>query len=160
MSESSTEVELRDYVEHELARFVARDPRGLRSEFRSPLRQAHPSAKGLWWSVELCRFEPSELLLDRYYLLEAYVQQEEFVIWFGAFEGFPRFTVRDVMLPAIHVPFRMLRRDSSGVLVRGPTSEGTSEYSLCEVLMWMHEHQYEPSAPWDSVAYPMSVSRY
>src|SRR5262245_61755160 len=144
---------LKDYVERQLMRFIAHDPKGLRFEYRSRRPHASAPTHELWWTVESAHFEPSELLLDRHYLLEARVAEQQFVIWFGTFGGFPGPTVRDVIQPAIHVPFSS---------VGGDRTDGrpASRYSLCDVLLWMHQHQYSPGGSWDSVAYPMSGSRY
>jgi len=148
--------DLRQYVEAELDSSVRIDHPELQVIFGAQERgvvHRPTSITALCWSIESPRMDRSQHLLGRNYVLEARLSEGQFVIWFGSVHGFPLGggMTRDVILPAVHVPFSLIDRGSR------PTK---ADYSLGGVLSWMLEHAECSPDPWDLVAYPMNGHRY
>jgi hypothetical protein len=112
-----------------------------------------PRVAPLCWLIEQPRHAPGARLRDRHYLLEARLAQGEFVIWFGGMHGVASAgaSTRDVMLPAVHVPFSLVDRDA------GPTG---ATYSLGAVLWWMLNHSQRAAGEHDPLVYPMNGHLY
>jgi hypothetical protein len=91
----------------------------------------------------------SQHLLGRNYVLEARLEQREFVVWFGALSGFnwPPEDPRASMFPAVHLQF--------------PSEADAPKYcGIGAVLLQMLEHEGKPEATWDPIIYPMNGARY
>jgi hypothetical protein len=170
-----SESELRAYVEHELDRTLRADRPDLTVVFQGEAQPLVPVSQPLWWSISSPKMDPSELLLGRHYLLEARLSERQFVIWFGGLCGFSGTTPRDVMLPAVHIPFPwahdqwLLRspfawaKEVVRVFASKPSSSAVKPpdaYSLGEVLRFMLRHEATSSAVFDPVVFPMSGCRY
>lgn len=173
----STEADVRAYVEDELRRTVSVSRPRLDIEFRG---EAHPPfvpvsqlSKQLWWTISSPDMDESEILLARNYVLEARLKEQQFVVWFGGLGGFPIIGPREVMLPAVHIPFPWTldlwpedfpQRNVRGRVrdFHGPSSltETPEQYSLGAVLSWMLEYETQHDAAYDPMVYPMSGCRY
>lgn len=182
----SAETELQEYVEREIKRAVSAVRPQCKIRFRGgDFPPLVPVSQPLWWTIESPDMDESELLIARSYLVEAHLEESRFVVWFGGLAGFVGDSPRDVMFPAVHIPFpwaldewaqrsllpgieerlrdlRKVRPEIVGAFF-GSSLNRTKvpeEYSLGTVLRWMLEHEGNPAAPYDPIVYPMSGCRY
>ncbi len=151
-SRFSSDDELRGYVESELERTVRTEHPDLRVDFGPREFTVVPRFTPLCWLIESARTDHTMTLRDRHYLLEARRSEGQFVIWFGGMHGFTTGdgTTRDVILPAVHVPFSLLHHGAR------PTHSG---YGVGAVLSWMLAHAQSPAGEWDPMVYPMNGHR-
>ena len=144
--------DLRQYVEAELDLSVRTARPELLVEFGAREFTVVPRFTTLCWLIEDPGTGRPSAMCDRHYLLEARLEAGEFVIWFGAIHPVTAggASPRDVVLPAVHVPFSLVHRRSR------PTHDG---YSLAHVLRWMLDHAERPPDAVDSMVYPMNGHR-
>jgi hypothetical protein len=176
-----TDAALRAYVNRELDRAKAEYP-DLTVRFQGEPFQIVPISQPLWWTIESPHMDKSQHLLGRHYLLEARFEESQFVIWFGGLSGFRGPHPRDVMFPAVHVPFPEEQREwlrnslfswakelvRRGVAEASPTSASAATpdgqmldaLSLGAVLRWMLDHECEAAYAYDPMVYPMTGGRY
>ena len=141
--------DLRRYVESELDLSIRMVRPELRVDFGAREFTVVPRIASLCWLIEQPRGARSERMSDRHYLLEARYASGEFVIWFGGVHG-TRSTgasTRDVILPAVHVPFSLIDRASRPV---------HATYALASVLRWMLDHSDRAPGDGDPLVYPMN----
>jgi hypothetical protein len=144
-----TEKDLREYVEAELDRTVRTAWPRLYVDFQKFKDHDLPLTSPLWWSIRSTQMDRSQHLLGRNYVLEARLEQREFVVWFGALSGFswPPEDPRPSIFPAVHLQF--------------PSEANPRPHcGIGAVLLRMLQHEANPDAPWDPIIYPMNGGRY
>jgi len=140
--------------------------------YRKENEMGLPVASRLWWTIRSTQPDPSGLLLDPHYVLEARRGRGEFVIWFGALDGFiwESADPRPRMFPAVHVPFPSEQKVPAVPVstARSPT-EPCSLRAVFSLMLrrrrdafadWDPDGSYDHSDDYDWVAYPMNGCRY
>jgi hypothetical protein len=171
LSRRSSPRAIRRYVQAELAA-VADEWRELYVTYRQENEMGLPVSSRLWWTIRSTRPDPSGLLLNPHYLLEARRRDGEFVIWFGALGGFiwESADPRPRMFPSVHVPFPSEQKVLDLPMpTRRVPAEPCSLGSVLGLMLrrraeafsdWDPDGRYDHSDGFDRVAYPMNCWRY